>query len=147
MFNYDKESISFAFTLYRCAIAYRNELNKEFFKEFGEELTADYWFILSALWEEDNISHSILADRVSRDKASLSRSLDVMEEVGLVKRIAKANDKRGSIIVLTKKSNELRDKAAEIAQLNTEKNLSGLSPIEVKELARMLNLIFGNLKE
>ncbi len=147
MFNLEKDTSSFAFTLYRCAIAFRNELNKTFFKEYGDELTTDYWFILSALWEEDNLPHNILADRVSRDKASISRTLDIMEQKGLVKRLAVVDDKRSSRIALTQKSHELRDKASEIAITFTQKEMKGLSLIEVKELTRMLNQVFSNIRE
>lgn len=80
MFDPEKDTTSFAFILYRCAIAFKNELNREFSQVFNEEITVDYWFVLSILWEEDNISHGLLADRLSRDKASLSRTLDLMEE-------------------------------------------------------------------
>ncbi|MGD9977920.1 MAG: MarR family winged helix-turn-helix transcriptional regulator [Bacteroidales bacterium] len=75
---------SFAFILYRCAITFRNELNKRFYKEFGDDLTVDYWFILSTLWESDNILQNLLAEKTNRDKASLSRTLDGMEEKGLI---------------------------------------------------------------
>lgn len=147
MLNFDNSSNSFAFILYRCAIAYRNELNKEFQKEFGDEITADFWFILSALWEEDNLSHNILAEKVSRDKASLSRTLDIMEEKGLIKRVAAANDKRGSKIVLTRKANEMKVKANEIATRFTTDAQKGLSPIENKELGRMIEHIFSNIRK
>jgi len=147
MFNPDKETTSFAFILYRCAIAFRNELNKEFFKEFGEELTTDYWFILSSLWEEDNVSHNILAERVSRDKASLSRTLDIMEQKGLIKRLSVDEDKRGSKIALTRKSFEIREKATSLAINFTQNECKGLNPIEIKELVRMLNQVFNNLKQ
>jgi DNA-binding MarR family transcriptional regulator len=142
----ENEIASFSFILYRCAIAFRNELNKEFQKEFGEELTTDFWYVLSALWAEDNLSHNLLAERVSRDKASLSRTLDIMEEKGLVKRIAVENDRRGSKIILTRKATELHNRVTEIAISYTNGGLKGLSPIEVKELARMLNQIFSNIR-
>ena len=143
----EKEITSFSFILYRCAIAFRNELSKEFQKALGEEVSADFWFILSALWEEDNLSHSMLAERVNRDKASLSRTLDIMEKNGLVKRLAVANDKRGSKIALTRKANDLRNKATETAISFTQNGLKGLSPIEVKELIRMLNQVFSNIRK
>jgi len=146
MFNPEKDTASFAFILYRCAIAFRNELNREFLQVFDEELTADFWFILSTLWEEDNISHGLLAERVSRDKASLSRTLDLMEAKGLIKRLADAEDKRGSKISLTRLSKELKEKATQTAIDFTQNELKGLSPIEVRELARMLNQIYSNLK-
>jgi len=147
MFNVEKDTTSFAFTLYRCAIAFRNELNKEFQKEFGDELTADFWFVLSALWEEENLSHNILAEKVSRDKASLSRTLDIMEQKGLIKRVAVANDKRGSKIVLTRKAQEMKVKANEIATRFTADAQKGLSPIENKELGRMIDHIFSNIRK
>lgn len=146
MFNPEKDTASFAFILYRCAIAFKNELNREFLQVFNEEITVDYWFVLSILWEEDNISHGLLADRLSRDKASLSRTLDLMEEKKLIKRIADADDKRGSKILLTRLSKELKDKATQTAMDFTQSELKGLSPIEVRELGRMLNLIYSNVK-
>lgn len=146
MFNPEKDITSFGFVLYRCAIAFRNELNRELLQVFNEDLTADFWFILSILWEEDNISHGLLAERVSRDKASLSRSLDLMEEKGLVKRTAAADDKRGSKISLSRKSLELKEKATQTAIEFTQHELKGLNPIEIKELIRMLNQIYSNVK-
>ena len=146
MFNQENEITSFAFNLYRCAIAFRNELNRELSQVFGDDFSSDFWFILSVLWDEDNISHGQLAEKVSRDKASLSRTLDIMEEKGFVKRISAADDKRGSKIVLTKKSIEIKEKALNVVNEFTNCELKGLSPIEVKELARMLNLIFSNIK-
>lgn len=146
MFSHEKDITSFAFVLYRCAIAFRNELNREFNQVFGEDLNADFWFILTVLWEEDNLSHNILAERVSRDKASLSRTLDIMEEKGLVKRLSVIGDKRSSKIALTRKANELKSKATETAIAFTQSELKGLSPIEIKELSRMLNQVFSNLK-
>ncbi len=146
MFDPEKNTASFAFALYRCAIAFRNELNREFIHTFNEELNADFWFILSILWEEDNISHGLLAERVSRDKASLSRTLDLMAEKGLIKKLADADDKRGSKIILTKRAKELKEKATQTAIEYTQNELRGLSPIEVKELMRMLNHIFKNTK-
>lgn len=146
MFNPETDTASFAFILYRCAIAFRNELNKEFLQVFNEEITVDFWFVLSVLWEEDNISHGLLAERVCRDKASLSRTLDLMEAKGLIKRIADADDKRGSKILLTRLSRDLKAKATQTAVDFTQSELKGLSPIEVKELVRMLNHIYSNVK-
>lgn len=147
MFNPEKDTASFAFILYRCAIAFRNELNREFLQVFNEEITVDFWFVLSVLWEDDNISHGLLAEKVSRDKASLSRTLDLMEEKGLIRRITDADDKRGSKILLTRLSKELKDKATQTAIDFTQSELKGLSPIEVKELARMLNHLHSNLRD
>ena len=146
MFNPEKDSASFAFILYRCAIAFRNELNREFLQVFNEEITVDFWFVLSVLWEEDNISHGLLADKLSRDKASLSRTLDLMEEKGLIKGITDANDKRGSKIIITRLSKDLKEKAPQTAFDFTQSELKGLSPIEIRELARMLNQIYSNVK-
>ncbi len=146
MFNPENDSAKFALILYRCAIAFRNELNREFLQVFKEEITVDFWFILSILWEEDNISHGLLADRLSRDKASLSRTLDLMAEKSLIKRITDADDKRGSKILLTRLSKELKEKATQTAIDFTQSELKGLSPIEVRELARMLNQIYSNVK-
>ena len=146
MIDQEKEFTSFAFILYSCAMAFKNELNKELYKVTSEEINIDYWFILSVLYETDNISHGLLAERVCRDKASLSRTLDLMEKQGLLRRNTDPNDKRGSFIVLTKKSIELRNTALIAATDFTKNKLTGLSPIEIKELVRMINRVFNNLQ-
>lgn len=64
----------------------------------------------------------------------------------MIKRIADADDKRGSKILLTKLSKELKDKATQTAMDFTQSELKGLSPIEVRELARMLNHIYSKVK-
>lgn len=147
MIDHEKDISAFLFYLYRCAITFKTELNKVFLIEFKEGLTVDFWFVLSVLWENDNIPQGIIADRLNRDRASISRTLDGMEEKGLIKRLTDASDKRESKICLTKSAFEIKDKANEIALQQMAKHLNGLSPIEVKELIRMLNHIYTNIKK
>lgn len=116
------------------------------FARYGKaDITPDYFIVLEALWQEDNLTIGQLAKRTHKDNAGLSRILDGMERNDLVNRIQSPTDKRAFQIVLTKYSKGLKDKLVEIESETFEKACKGLNPIEVKELVRMMNHLFDNL--
>jgi DNA-binding MarR family transcriptional regulator len=147
MQNFEVEVTSLPFYLYRCAMGFRNNLNRSLARAFGEELTVDFWFVLSILFEEDSIPQSLLAQKVSRDRASLSRTLDEMERFGFVKRLSDPSGKRKSIVALTRKSIVLKEQLAKTVNEQTNRLLTDLSPIEVKELIRMLNCTYDRIRK
>lgn len=147
MQNFEVELTSLPFYLYRCAMGFRTCLNRSLARAFGEELTVDFWFILSILYKEDSIPQTLLAQRASRDRASLSRTLDEMERFGFVKRLPDPCSKRTSIVALTRKSIALNEQLAKTVNEQTNQLLADLSPIEVKELIRMLNCTYDRIRK
>lgn len=137
---------SFAHLITKVSARYRTEISQSLAgKGFGN-ITPDYFIVLEKLWEEDNISIGQLAQRTNKDNASISRIVDGMERNDLVRRIPHETDKRTYLICLTKYSISLKDQLVPIEAAVLEKATSGLNPIEVKELVRMLNHMFARLK-
>lgn len=120
-------------------------MSQSFARHGKADITPDYFIVLEALWQEDNLTIGQLAKRTHKDNAGLSRILDGMERNDLVNRIQSPTDKRAFHIVLTKYSKGLKDKLAEIESETFEKACKGLNPIEVKELVRMMNHLFDNM--
>lgn len=70
-------------------------------KNAGYEVTADQWNVLFALWEEDGQFQKQLADKLMKDKPSITRILDSLANKNLISRLADATDRRKFKIVLT----------------------------------------------
>ena len=89
--------------------AARKRILHPYFQKLG--LTPGQPRILNKLFEKDHVSQRELADRCSMDVATLSRSLDKLEEAGYVSRLKHPDCRRSFLIVLTE---EGRKKAGEV---------------------------------
>ena len=78
------------------------------FEGQGIEITHDMWLVLNILWDGDGLSQQTIANRLQKDKSSLTRLLHTMEGKGYLKRQAAQKDKRQKIIVLTNTGTALR---------------------------------------
>jgi DNA-binding MarR family transcriptional regulator len=83
-----------------------------------------------------------LIESVLLSSGAMTACLDRLERKDLIKRIQDPNDKRGRLIVLTKKGAELIDKAIEIWFAEADRSLTGLTKKEQGELAVLLSKIF-----
>lgn len=136
---------SFAFTITRIASRYKTEIAQSFLSNGMPDVTPDYWIVIEKLMQEDNITIGQLAKKTSKDNASITRIIDGMERNDLVNRVSSSNDKRSYHIVLTKYSRSIFEKLKEIEENVFSKSTEGLSPIEVKELIRMLDHLYEKL--
>jgi DNA-binding MarR family transcriptional regulator len=84
-------------------------------------LSSAQWHALRALFEEGSTTMHGLADRVHVTRSTLTRSVDLLEKKGLVKRRASQSDRRQVQVGLTRKGEELSiDVHAGILQASRE---------------------------
>jgi DNA-binding MarR family transcriptional regulator len=62
--------------------------------EAGLGITVDQFRLLTMLWKEDGITQQQLADKLGRDRAGVTRMTDILEEQGILVRVADKNDRR-----------------------------------------------------
>lgn len=105
-----------------------NKVYREKLARFG--LTQPQFFLLTALYEEDDILISVLAEKVAMDKSALTGLLDRLERDGLVQREASSQDRRITKVKLTPKSEGLR---RNLTSLYEEINASFLSRLSEEE--------------
>ena len=72
------------------------------------------FFLLIALYEEDDILISRLAEKVALDKSTLTGILDRLERDGLVNRVARPEDRRSLYVCLTDKALSLKKELIQI---------------------------------
>lgn len=93
-------------------------------------LTTTQFFLLTALYEEDGIPISALAQKVALDKATLTGLLDRLERDDLIERRADPGDRRAIRIYLTPKSEGLREELTKLYHQNNGMFLSILTQEE-----------------
>jgi DNA-binding MarR family transcriptional regulator len=107
----------------------------------GSKITHKQFQILLCLWENDGLLQAELARMAEKDKASLARMLDIMEnKENLVVRATSGSDHRQKRVFLTNKGKELQDILTPAA---IELNLEIASMFD----AQKMNAIRNELKQ
>lgn len=104
--NYSRED-SVGFLTHVVANQFALALVKQF-QQQEIDITHDMWLVLNILWDEDGLPQQAIADKLHKDKSSLTRLLHTMEEKGYLSRKAVGSDKRKKQIVLTSEGRDLQ---------------------------------------
>lgn len=107
-------------------------------------ITPGQWNALNQLDRQGPLSQRALADALQRKPATITRSIDKMEKMGLVERVPDANDRRANVIVLLPAANDLLVRIQPEAVELAEKVSDGLSDEEIALLFRLLDAIYDN---
>jgi len=102
--------------------------------------------VLYHLWKEDGMSQQELCDATFRDKPSITRLVDNLERIKLVKRNASKEDRRKNLIVLTAEGKELEEKSMEIANNTLNESLQGVTNGQIEIAKEVLQKVYENLK-
>lgn len=65
------------------AIKTYRQFAQEKLKENGFDITIDQWLVLKAVSENQDINHNDLADAVFKDKASVTRIIELLVKAGI----------------------------------------------------------------
>jgi MarR family transcriptional regulator, organic hydroperoxide resistance regulator len=103
--------------------------------------------VLRHLWEEDGLTPREIADRLTVEMPTVTRTVQRMLRDGFVDRQAHPDDARSVRIYLTKRGMELRTQLAAIIADQTEHALRGFTPQERETFVRMLERISENARE
>ncbi|WP_420408919.1 MarR family winged helix-turn-helix transcriptional regulator [Hoeflea sp.] len=108
-------------------------------------LTLAQWVILSALWRQDGMLISEIADYSGNNAPAASRIVDRMEEAGLVQRVPSENDKRVVLVCLTDHGRSYEYLSDFHEQVN-RRLLKGLSEEEADRLFELLARVDANAR-
>ncbi len=87
-----------------------------------------------------------LCNATFRDKPSITRLVDNLEKLSLVKRNASKQDRRMNIIALTEEGRELEEKCMEIANTTLNEALEGVTNGQIEIAKEVLQTVYDNLK-
>ncbi|MBC7628130.1 MarR family winged helix-turn-helix transcriptional regulator [Ferruginibacter sp.] len=144
-YNQFKKGELYSFITGKASTAISRRLQKNF-KEANVEITIEQWSVLYHLWKEDGLSQQQLCDATFRDKPSITRLVDNLEKLQLVKRVSSKNDRRMNMIYLAPEAKDLEEKTIELANQTLNEALEGVT-IEQIEIAKLvLQKVYDNLK-
>ena len=128
--NQFKKGELYSFITGKASIAIARRLQKKF-NASGLNLTIEQWSVLYHLWKEDGKSQQELCNATFRDKPSITRLVDNLEKLGLVKRVASESDRRINKVYLTKQAQKLQDETMLLAEETLNEALDGVPAEQV----------------
>jgi DNA-binding MarR family transcriptional regulator len=143
--NQFKKGELYSFVTGKASTAIARRLQKKF-NTAGLNLTIEQWSVLYHLWKEDGISQQELCNATFRDKPSITRLVDNLEKLQLVRRVASENDRRINKIHLTKQALKLQEQTMELAEETLNDALSGVPANHINLCKEVLQKVYDNLK-
>ena len=137
------ELYSFITGMASTAVARRLQKN---FKQANIDITIEQWSVLYHLWKEDGISQQELCLRTFRDKPSITRLVDNLEKLKMVKRVASKQDRRINLIYLTEAAAELQNTTMDMANQTLSEALAGVDEADIELCKSVLVRVYENLK-
>ena len=143
--NHFKKGELYRFITGQASIAIARRLQKKF-NSAGLNLTIEQWSVLYHLWKQDGRSQQELCNRTFRDKPSITRLVDNLEKLQLVKRVPSESDRRINLVFLTKQGIKLEEQTMNIAEETLNDALTGIPTENIDLCKEILQQVYDNLK-
>jgi DNA-binding MarR family transcriptional regulator len=143
--NQFKKGELYSFITGKASTAIARRLQKKF-NTASLNLTIEQWSVLYHLWKEDGKSQQELCNRTFRDKPSITRLVDNLEKLKLVKRVASKEDRRINMIYLTPEALKLQEQTMGLAEETLNEALQMVPPEQVEVCKAVLQIVYDNLK-
>lgn len=115
------------------------------FTEAGIEVTVDQWLVLKKISDSERITQIELANAIFKDRASITRILDLLLEKRLVRKEEGA-DKRAYELTLTANGQKFMEQAMVIVKNVRKKGMEMMSEKEQEQLRNSLQKIINSLE-
>lgn len=143
--NQFKKGELYSFVTGKASTAIARRLQKKF-NNAGLNLTIEQWSVLYHLWKQEGMSQQELCNATFRDKPSITRLVDNLEKLDLVKRVASENDRRINRIYLTKQALKLQEQSMILAEQTLNEALESVPVEKVDVCKEVLQIVYDNLK-
>jgi len=143
--NHFRKGELYSFVTGKASTAIARRLQKKF-NSAGLNITIEQWSVLYHLWKQDGRSQQELCDATFRDKPSITRLVDNLEKLNLVKRVPSENDRRINLIYLTKNAQKLEEETMQIADETLNEALRSVPADRIDVCKEVLQIVYDNLK-
>ena len=142
--NHFKKGELYSFITGKAYTAIARGLQKKF-NTAGINITIEQWSVLYQLWKEDGKSQQELCNATFRDKPSITRLIDNLEKLNLVKRVSDDKDRRINKVFLTRQAQKLQVDTMELAEETLNEALEGVPAEMVDRCKQVLQQVYDNL--
>ena len=119
--------------------------SQERFYAANINVTIDQWLVMKKINDSDRISQAELGEALFKDRASITRILDLLLKKKLVRKEVGA-DQRAYELILTEAGKKFVEKALSEVKAIRKKGIEGLTEKEVEQLKQSLQKIINNLQ-
>lgn len=116
------------------------------FTKYGFNLTPEQYLVMDTLWDEGVLSQQELADKLNKDKNSVTKLLDALEKKNLIKRVPDSHDRRLNMIHFTEHSITIKERIAHIAIETTNQIIKDIPTEDLKTLVKVLLKMADNME-
>ena len=113
----------------------------------GLDISLDQWMILGPIWQFESISQKELGEICLKDKTSITRIIDTLEQKNLVVRVEDQLDHRIKRVVLTNAGKQLFFDALPIMERTREEVRANISDNDIYTFKSVLSKILKNLTD
>ena len=135
---------SLGYLTYQASGAIRKYISRELARR-GFPIKAEQFSALVYMWDEDGEPQRVLAEKLYRDKTTVTRLVTELESLGLVKRVPGQEDGREKRIFLTQAGKKLMAEVTQLVQNILLLAQKGIDPREIKICKDVLRRIRENL--
>jgi DNA-binding MarR family transcriptional regulator len=143
--NQFKKGELYSFVTGKASIAIARRLQRKF-NQANLNITIEQWSVLSQLWKQDGQSQQDLCRATFRDKPSITRLVDNLEKLQLVKRVASSDDRRINRICLTRTAAKLQEQTMQMAEETLNEALESVPAEQIEICKSVLQVVYDNLK-
>ena len=134
----------YSFITGKASIAIARRLQRKF-NQAALNLTIEQWSVLYQLWKHDGSSQQELCNRTFRDKPSITRLVDNLEKLQLVKRVPSEADRRINLVYLTKQGVKMEEQTMTLAEQTLNEALTGIPSEHINLCKEILQKVYDNL--
>ena len=102
--------------------------------------------IVYALWKEEPLSQSQLAERTRLDKSTLTAMLERLESAGQIRRAPDPDDRRTKLVHLTERNRTMHGTYTQASMEMLTVFYASLDDAEIDAFERTLRKVLGNLE-
>jgi len=143
--NQFKKGELYSFITGKASTAIARRLQKKI-NQAGLNITIEQWSVLYHLWKNEGQSQQQLCNATFRDKPSITRLVDNLEKLNLVKRVASDTDRRINLIYLTKQGQKLEEQTIQLADETLNEALEKVPAYKIDVCKEVLQIVYDNLK-
>jgi DNA-binding MarR family transcriptional regulator len=143
--NQFKKGELYSFITGKASTAIARRLQKKL-NATGLNITIEQWSVLYQLWKQEGLSQQQLCDATFRDKPSITRLVDNLEKLNLVKRVPSEQDRRINLIYLTKQGLKIEKETMQLAEQTLNEALTGVPSSQIEVCKQVLQVVYDNLK-
>ena len=111
------------------------------------DITPEQYLLIDLLWDEGPLTQKEIADRMQKDKNSITKLIDGLEKKGYVSRKTDNDDRRRNVVALTTFGQAQKQEITHIALIAAGNILGGIPEDELAKVAEVLNKLNKNMKK